>query len=155
MSVVADFVADGFSIPFFSFGRRIHSRTVSISRTWTSRTTAVPEWLLGTRRMPEAMPSINGFPVLPDIEPGIPSTTVAETIGVIQVDPQEEFEAERSRPAADRADSISGLRRRFPSPDATRQSSPAPSELVRIMVSWRAPSLTLPVVPPLRPTRRG
>ncbi len=48
--------ADGLSIPFFSFGRRIHSQTVSLTRTLTSRNNTMgntlPEWLMGTRRMP-------------------------------------------------------------------------------------------------------
>ena len=30
----------------------MHSRTVSLSRTWTSRTTNAPDWLLGARRTP-------------------------------------------------------------------------------------------------------
>ena len=48
-------VLDGLSIPFFSVSRRIHSRTVTMTRTWTSRssrTANVPDWLHGMRRMP-------------------------------------------------------------------------------------------------------
>ena len=45
-------ITDGLSIPFLSFGRRIHSRTVSMTRTWTSRNAPMPDWLLGTRQMP-------------------------------------------------------------------------------------------------------
>ena len=63
---------DGLSIPFFSVSRRIHSRTVSVTRTWTSRTTAVPDWLLGARRMPppDAMSTVAESIVTPnpDIE---------------------------------------------------------------------------------------
>ena len=40
------------SIPFFSFGRNVRSRTVSLSRTWTSRNTNAPDWLLWARRTP-------------------------------------------------------------------------------------------------------
>lgn len=48
------FVIDGLSIPFFSFGRNVRSRTVSLSRTWTSRSrnTNTPDWLLWVRRTP-------------------------------------------------------------------------------------------------------
>lgn len=31
-----DHATDGLSIPFFSFSRQVHSRTVSLTRTWTS-----------------------------------------------------------------------------------------------------------------------
>lgn len=43
---------DGLSIPFFSFGRKIHSRTLSLSQTLTSRGQdgTVPDWLLWARR---------------------------------------------------------------------------------------------------------
>ena len=44
---------DGLSIPSFSFGKRLHSRTVSLSRTWTSRQTTGPDWLLWARRAPD------------------------------------------------------------------------------------------------------
>jgi hypothetical protein len=47
--------SDGLSIPFFSFGRRIHTRTVSLSRTWTSRQPVQPDWLLWARRAPGPM----------------------------------------------------------------------------------------------------
>ena len=46
------FPLDGLSIPFFSFGRNVRSRTVSLSRTWTSRTNNAPDWLLWARRTP-------------------------------------------------------------------------------------------------------
>ncbi|KAF7789589.1 hypothetical protein EIP86_000535 [Pleurotus ostreatoroseus] len=50
--VLGSILIHGLSIPFFSVSRRIHSRTVSMSRTWTSRTTTLPDWLLGVNRMP-------------------------------------------------------------------------------------------------------
>ncbi|KAJ3541827.1 hypothetical protein NM688_g6037 [Phlebia brevispora] len=50
--VFCSILIHGLSIPFFSFSRRIHSRTVSMSRTWTSRTTTLPDWLLGAHRVP-------------------------------------------------------------------------------------------------------
>lgn len=43
---------DGFSIPFFSVSRTLHSRTVSVTRTWTSRQNTAPDWLLWARRTP-------------------------------------------------------------------------------------------------------
>lgn len=42
---------DGLSIPFFTFGRNL-SRTVTLSKTLTSRTVQYPEWLLGVNRNP-------------------------------------------------------------------------------------------------------
>ncbi|KAM5543252.1 hypothetical protein V8D89_003126 [Ganoderma adspersum] len=50
--VLGSIIIHGLSIPFFSFGRNVHSRTVSLSRTWTSRTTNAPDWLLWARRTP-------------------------------------------------------------------------------------------------------
>jgi len=51
--VLGSIVIHGLSIPFFSFGKKVHSRTISISRTLTGRSTAVePEWVVGMRRMP-------------------------------------------------------------------------------------------------------
>lgn len=45
---------DGLSIPFFTLSRRVHSRTISLSRTLTSRQTNLgPDWLLSTRRVTE------------------------------------------------------------------------------------------------------
>jgi hypothetical protein len=42
---------DGLSIPFFSFGRQVHSRTVSLSATLTTRSRGEPpDWLLWARR---------------------------------------------------------------------------------------------------------
>ncbi|KAI0785588.1 Sodium/hydrogen exchanger family-domain-containing protein [Abortiporus biennis] len=46
--VLGSIIIHGLSIPFFSFGRR----TVSMSRTWTSRNTTAPDWLLWARRTP-------------------------------------------------------------------------------------------------------
>lgn len=48
---------DGLSIPFFSFGRNVRARTVSLTQTWTLRTgsigPAAPDWTLWARRAPE------------------------------------------------------------------------------------------------------
>lgn len=78
--VTLNAVLDGLSIPFFSFGRRIHSRTVSMSRTLTSRNTisAMPDWLLGVRRMPEGgSPITSGSAITSqlDLEPGTAEST--------------------------------------------------------------------------------
>ncbi|KAH7912396.1 Sodium/hydrogen exchanger family-domain-containing protein [Hygrophoropsis aurantiaca] len=49
--VLGSIVIHGLSIPFFSLGRDMHSRTVSLSLTWTSRTTRMtPDWMLWARR---------------------------------------------------------------------------------------------------------
>lgn len=46
-------LADGLSIPFFSLGRNVRSRTVSLTRTWTARNApSTPDWLLWARRTP-------------------------------------------------------------------------------------------------------
>lgn len=51
--VLGSILIHGLSIPFFSFGRNLSSRTVSVTRTWTSRqATAAPDWLLWARRAP-------------------------------------------------------------------------------------------------------
>jgi hypothetical protein len=49
---------DGLSIPFFSMGRGVHSRTVSLTMTWTSRNrVTVPDWVLGARSAPNIVES--------------------------------------------------------------------------------------------------
>ncbi|KAI0779988.1 Sodium/hydrogen exchanger family-domain-containing protein [Fomes fomentarius] len=52
--VLGSIIIHGLSIPFFSFSRNVRSRTVSLSRTWTSRSrnTNTPDWLLWVRRTP-------------------------------------------------------------------------------------------------------
>ncbi|RPD78500.1 hypothetical protein L226DRAFT_568127 [Lentinus tigrinus ALCF2SS1-7] len=50
--VLGSIIIHGLSIPFFSFGRNVRSRTLSLSRTWTSRNTNAPDWLLWARRTP-------------------------------------------------------------------------------------------------------
>ncbi|KAI0768839.1 Sodium/hydrogen exchanger family-domain-containing protein [Trametes elegans] len=46
--------ADGLSIPFFSFGRNVRYRTISLTRSITARNTSAyaPDWLLWARRVP-------------------------------------------------------------------------------------------------------
>lgn len=49
---------DGLSIPFFNMGRGVHSHTVSLTMTWTSRNRAtVPDWVLWARRAPDVVES--------------------------------------------------------------------------------------------------
>ncbi|KAH9948975.1 Sodium/hydrogen exchanger family-domain-containing protein [Amylocystis lapponica] len=50
--VLGSIIIHGLSIPFFSFSRQVHSRTVSLSRTWTSPTATGHDWLLWARRAP-------------------------------------------------------------------------------------------------------
>ncbi|KAH9839419.1 Sodium/hydrogen exchanger family-domain-containing protein [Rhodofomes roseus] len=50
--VLGSIIIHGLSIPFFSFGKNMRTRTVSVTRTWTSRQSAIPDWLLGARRSP-------------------------------------------------------------------------------------------------------
>ncbi|EPQ57501.1 Sodium/hydrogen exchanger, partial [Gloeophyllum trabeum ATCC 11539] len=45
--VLGSILIHGLSIPFFSFGRKVHSRTVSLSQTWTARNAdGAPDWVL-------------------------------------------------------------------------------------------------------------
>ncbi|CCM05702.1 uncharacterized protein FIBRA_07934 [Fibroporia radiculosa] len=67
--VLGSIIIHGLSIPFFSLGKNVRSRTVSMSRTWTSRGTG-PEWLSGVRRLTETPGEIP--------RPGTPSLVVAE-----------------------------------------------------------------------------
>ena len=65
--------SDGLSIPFFSVSRTIHSRTLSVTRTWTSRQASAPDWLLWARRT-SITDSAGGPPTSQtDIERGIDS----------------------------------------------------------------------------------
>ncbi|KAI0326839.1 hypothetical protein GY45DRAFT_1328396 [Cubamyces sp. BRFM 1775] len=51
--VLGSIIIHGLSIPFFSLGRNVRSRTVSLTRTWTARNApATPDWLLWARRTP-------------------------------------------------------------------------------------------------------
>ncbi|KAH9940411.1 Sodium/hydrogen exchanger family-domain-containing protein [Epithele typhae] len=61
--VLGSILIHGLSIPFFSFGRRVRTRTLSITRTWTARNAPAPDWLLWARRTPG------------DPEPPFPTTT--------------------------------------------------------------------------------
>jgi len=48
--VLGSIIIHGLSIPFFSFGRQVHSRTLSLSATLTSRSRGeAPDWLLWIR----------------------------------------------------------------------------------------------------------
>jgi hypothetical protein len=44
--------SDGLSIPFLSVGKRVHSRTISITQTWTFRSAPnQPDWITSVRRV--------------------------------------------------------------------------------------------------------
>jgi hypothetical protein len=60
--VLNHFATDGFSIPFFTLGRHVHSRTLSRSQSLTS-----PDWLLSTTRGAQASS------VAHDVEAGVTS----------------------------------------------------------------------------------
>ena len=74
----------------------MHSRTVSLSRTWTSRTTNAPDWLLGARRTPAEVtrpgsPAADGR----DVEQGmdeVDPTSLAKSIAKSQDDVGEQRE---------------------------------------------------------------
>jgi len=48
--VLGSIIVHGLSIPFFSFGKNMRTRTLSVTRTWTSRQNTIPDWLLSARR---------------------------------------------------------------------------------------------------------
>lgn len=52
MEGLAHIFSDGLSIPFFSLGRNVHSRTLSLTATLTSRTRVDPEWFSYTSQNP-------------------------------------------------------------------------------------------------------
>lgn len=66
------FIADGLSIPFFNLGREVHSRTVTLTHTWTRTRTGVtlPDWVLYARRPEDdtGAPTATGTDV--DVERG-------------------------------------------------------------------------------------
>jgi NhaP-type Na+/H+ or K+/H+ antiporter len=83
--VLCSIIIHGLSIPFFSFGRRVHSRTVSLSATFTSRSRGdAPDWLLWVQRSAGApQPGISTIvsDVDVDVERAVESTvTDADTV---------------------------------------------------------------------------
>lgn len=62
--VYAHSCLDGLSIPFCSFGQKVHSRTVSLSHTITTRSrNDAPDWLLWARRPASSPPDTGRSPV--------------------------------------------------------------------------------------------
>ena len=60
---------DGLSIPFFSIGRQVHSRTVSLSATLTTRSRGdAPDWLLWARRPPTSPREPEGSTVISEAD---------------------------------------------------------------------------------------
>ncbi|KAI1785916.1 Sodium/hydrogen exchanger family-domain-containing protein [Ganoderma leucocontextum] len=102
--VLGSIIIHGLSIPFFSFGRNVHSRTLSLSRTWTSRTTNAPDWLLGARSTPAevtqpASPVMEGR----DVEQGmeeVDPTNLTKTVAKSQEDVNKERHVPELGPAA-------------------------------------------------------
>jgi hypothetical protein len=75
---------DGLSIPTFSFGRKVHTRTVSLSLTLTNRSRGdAPDWVLWARRSA-------ALPKEPEISKVVPDVDVeklaAETVEIKGVD---------------------------------------------------------------------
>ncbi|KAG1775339.1 Sodium/hydrogen exchanger family-domain-containing protein [Suillus placidus] len=67
--VLSSVIVHGLSIPFFSMGRGVHSRTTSLTMTWTSINRAtVPDWVHWARRSPNMVES----PPNEDVERGSP-----------------------------------------------------------------------------------
>ncbi|KAJ3713342.1 Sodium/hydrogen exchanger family-domain-containing protein [Lentinula raphanica] len=63
--VLGSIIIHGLSIPFFSFGRRVHSRTLSLSATLTG-TNTLPDWIFWSRATSVAA----GITVAASSEPG-------------------------------------------------------------------------------------
>ncbi|KAI0819315.1 Sodium/hydrogen exchanger family-domain-containing protein [Trametes gibbosa] len=87
--VLGSIIIHGLSIPFFSLGRNVHARTLSITRTWTARNgTHTPDWLLAVRRHPTS-DTVAGPEVI-DVERGIgldSKAAMADLAIVEQADP--------------------------------------------------------------------
>ncbi|KAL1945684.1 hypothetical protein VTO73DRAFT_1686 [Trametes versicolor] len=77
--VLGSIIIHGLSIPFFSFGRNVRARTLSLTHTWTLRTgsvgPAVPDWTLWARRTHEGTLTRPGTPLnvggTDDVERGL------------------------------------------------------------------------------------
>ncbi|KAI5123971.1 hypothetical protein M0805_006383 [Coniferiporia weirii] len=64
--VLCSILVHGLSIPAFWFGRKAHSRTMSLTATWTRTLTSrgginQPDWLLSARRAPAPFSSVTGM----------------------------------------------------------------------------------------------
>lgn len=72
-------------------GRQVHSRTVSLSATFTSRSRGEPpDWLLWVRRPGTSQPGISTLPSEVDVERAVAESTVTYadvTVGVDAVAP--------------------------------------------------------------------
>lgn len=85
--VLGSIIVHGLSIPFFNMGRGVHSRTVSLTMTWNSRSrVTVPDWVHWSRRGPDIVHSnANG-----DVERGsikIPEDTDESTANIPGTNP--------------------------------------------------------------------
>ncbi|GBE81584.1 Probable Na(+)/H(+) antiporter [Sparassis crispa] len=76
--VLGSIIIHGLSIPFFSFGRSVGSRTITLTRTWTSRGPAAPDWLLWARRVPGPELSNSDTFSRADPEQGVETTVTSE-----------------------------------------------------------------------------
>ncbi|OJT05088.1 hypothetical protein TRAPUB_4153 [Trametes pubescens] len=86
--VLGSIIIHGLSIPFFSFGRNVRARTLSLTHTWTLRTgsvgPAVPDWALWARRTPEGSLVRPGTPLdivtEGDVERGLDTKDVPASV---------------------------------------------------------------------------
>ncbi|KAI9059182.1 Sodium/hydrogen exchanger, partial [Trametes sanguinea] len=97
--VLGSIIIHGLSIPFFSFGRNVRSRTVSLTRTWTARNSTQPDWLLWARRTP-AGSTRPGTPVSEtrDVERGLDRKVDAAGLTDAQVVSQQEVAEKDNHP---------------------------------------------------------
>ncbi|KZV73094.1 hypothetical protein PENSPDRAFT_318780 [Peniophora sp. CONT] len=64
--VLCSIIVHGLSIPFFSFGKNVRVRTVSLSRTLTANQNTAPDWLLWARRPGTSSSRAPTRPATPD-----------------------------------------------------------------------------------------
>ncbi|CDO71965.1 hypothetical protein BN946_scf184940.g112 [Trametes cinnabarina] len=133
---------DGLSIPFFSFGRNVRSRTVSLTRTWTARNHAQPDWLLWARRTP-AGSTRPGTPVSDhrDVEGGLDRKVDAAGPAELQMVTQRDIAGKGGHvpelgPAAMISDATAGPA----TLKADEGDTPGPHQASALQASDKAPS---------------
>ncbi|KAI0351031.1 hypothetical protein OH77DRAFT_1430241 [Trametes cingulata] len=137
--VLGSIIIHGLSIPFFSFGRNVRSRTVSLTRTWTARNgQQAPDWLLWARRTP-AGSTRPGTPVSEarDVERGLERKVDPSGVTEPQVISEEEAaKKDRHVPELGPAAMISGAT----AGPASLESSPRASQAIPMAEKNAAPS---------------
>ncbi|KAI6026254.1 Sodium/hydrogen exchanger family-domain-containing protein [Pisolithus microcarpus] len=113
--VLGSIVIHGLSIPFFNLGRGMHSRTTSLSLTWTWTNRPTPDWVLWARRADPATatPSATNT-VVADVERGTVAVSGNRSRGgsetILATTAREEVSAVETSPFhRPREDEVTGL----------------------------------------------